>query len=661
MTTSAGRIRKLSDASAAVTLAAWTIVAMSVVITLYFGRDLLIPIALALLLSFVLSPLVSLAKKARLPRGPAVVLVVLFAFAIIGGIGAVIAGQVNQLAGDLPKYQTTMREKAQSLRVMSGGSRTLERAADLLQNLGEEFEKPKDPPAGPNPSAGRPSNAPLPVEVRQPPPSSLDNLKSILGALLHPMATTGIIIVFVIFILLQREDLRNRLMSLAGASDIQRTTAALDDAAKRLSRLFLTQIVLNAGFGFAIGVGLWALGVPGAGLWGVMAAVLRFVPYIGAVIAAVFPLLLAAAVDPGWTTFVATFVLFAVIEPIVGHLIEPMVYGRSTGLSPVAVVVSATFWTALWGPIGLVLATPLTVCLVVLGRHVESLAFLDTLFGDRPALSAPELFYQRMLAGDPVEAAERADEYLRGRSLSNYYEEVAIRGLLLAQQDAARGALDEPRVARIRNSVGDLVETMADVDDSEPSSLRGANEPEALEAIEESDAGLSGAGDASLLPTLDPDELPPAWREGAPVVCIGGRSPLDAATAEIVAQVVSKHGLPARHLGPSSLGRSKISDLDAGGVRVVCLTYLNPKRAAFMRYAVRRLRQANKDALIILACWSPGSEATDLETMRQESGADAVASSLRDVAEYCIAAVTTPREPMVGTQTATLADCAPAG
>ena len=293
----------------------------------------------------------------------------------------------------------------------------------------------------------------------------MESLQSLISPLLHPLATTGIIVIFVIFILLQREDLRNRLIRLAGSHDLQRTTAALDDAASRLSRLFLIQLLLNGSFGIIIGTGLWLIGVPSAILWGILAAVLRFVPYIGAAIAAAFPLALAVAVDPTWSMLLWTLALFVVVEPIVGHVIEPMVYGHSTGLSPVAVVASATFWTALWGPIGLVLATPLTVCLVVLGRHVESLEFLDVMFGDRPALSPPEIFYQRMLAGDPTEASEKAEEFLKERSLSSYYDEVALKGLQLAQADAERGALDHGRLTKIRDAVSEFASNISEQDD----------------------------------------------------------------------------------------------------------------------------------------------------------------------------------------------------
>ncbi|HEU0146431.1 MAG TPA: AI-2E family transporter, partial [Bradyrhizobium sp.] len=420
------------DVASLVGAVALAILGVIIVAVLYMGREVFVPVALAILLSFVLAPPVNFLQRVRVPRIIAVVGTVLFAFAIIFALGSLIATQLNRLAGDLPRYQSTIEGKIQSVRGVTGGSSTLERAAGMLQDLSKELDKPKSmPPAevrgsvavGPS---GPPSVTPIPVEVRQPDPSALENLRSLIAPLVSPLATTGIIIIFVIFILLQREDLRNRLIRLAGSHDLQRTTAALDDAAGRLSRLFLNQLLINTSFGVLIGVGLWVIGTPSAILWGILAGVLRFVPYIGSVISAAFPLALAVAVDPGWSMLIWTAVLFFVIEPAVGQVLEPMVYGRTTGLSPVAVVISATFWTALWGPIGLILATPLTVCMVVLGRHVERLAFLDVMFGNRPALSPPEIFYQRMLVGDPTEAADKAEEFLKERSLSSYYDDVAL-------------------------------------------------------------------------------------------------------------------------------------------------------------------------------------------------------------------------------------------
>ena len=481
------RARTSEELIALLSAVATAILAFIIITTLYFGREIFVPIALAILLSFVLAPLVGVLQRIRMPRGLAVVSVVILAFVLIFAMGSLLATQLTQLAGDLPRYQSTISEKIQSFRETTAGRGTLERASGMLKDLSKELEKPKDAAAGTgsilSPKAPAPLT-PVPVEVRQPDPSALESLQSLISPLLHPLATTGIIIIFVIFILLQREDLRNRLIRLAGSHDLQRTTAALDDAAGRLSRLFLIQLLLNGTFGVVIGLGLWLIGIPSAILWGILAAVLRFVPYIGAAIAAAFPLALAVAVDPSWSMLLWTIALFLVVEPIVGHVIEPMVYGHSTGLSPVAVVASATFWTALWGPIGLVLATPLTVCLVVLGRHVERLEFLDVMFGDRPALTPPEIFYQRMLAGDPTEAAEKAEEFLKERSLSSYYDEVALKGLQLAQVDAERGALDDERLTKIRDAVDEFTNNLSDQDDRLPPKLRSATDAEATSAVE---------------------------------------------------------------------------------------------------------------------------------------------------------------------------------
>src|SRR5215203_1999436 len=477
---------------------ATAILACIIVATLYFGREIFVPIALAILLSFVLAPLVGLLQHLRVPRGAAVVSVVVAAFALIFAMGSLLATQLTQLAGDLPRYQSTISEKIQSIRETTAGRGTLERASGMLKDLGKELDKPND--TGSKPGSGSILAAktaaplsPLQVVVRQPDPGALESLRTLISPLLHPLATTGIIIIFVIFILLQREDLRNRLIRLAGSHDLQRTTAALDDAAGRLSRLFLIQLLVNGAFGVVIGIGLWLIGIPSPILWGILAAVLRFVPYIGAVIAAAFPLALAVAVDPSWSMLLWTAALFLVVEPLVGHVIEPMVYGHSTGLSPVAIVASATFWTALWGPIGLVLATPLTVCLVVLGRHVERLEFLDVMFGDRPPLSPPEIFYQRMLAGDPTEAAEKAEEFLKQRSLSSYYDEVALKGLQLAQTDLDRGALNPERLIKIRDAVSEFANNIADEADVEPEKRNAFVNAEAAAAVD-------GLPDAASLP-----------------------------------------------------------------------------------------------------------------------------------------------------------------
>ncbi|MFC7554050.1 AI-2E family transporter [Pseudoroseomonas wenyumeiae] len=254
------------------------------------------------------------------------------------------------------------------------------------------------------------------MEVHQPQPTPLEMVKTYLSPVLSPLAHIGIILIVTIFVLLQREDLRDRLIRLFGSSDLHRTTVAMDDAAYRLSRYFLTQVAINASFGFIIGLGLMIIGLPSPILWGILAGLLRFVPYVGAILGALLPVALAAAVDPGWSMMIWTAALFLAIEPVIGHIIEPLAYGHSTGMSPVSVVLAAIFWSWIWGPIGLLLSTPLTLCLVVLGRHIDRLEFLDVILGDRPALTPVENFYQRTLAGDPDEAQEQAELLLKDRS-----------------------------------------------------------------------------------------------------------------------------------------------------------------------------------------------------------------------------------------------------
>jgi predicted PurR-regulated permease PerM len=636
------KARTSEELMALLSAVATAILAFIIITTLYFGREIFVPIALAILLSFVLAPLVGVLQRIRVPRGLAVVSVVIIAFALIFALGSLLATQLTQLAGDLPHYQSTISEKIQSFRETTAGRGTLERASGMLKDLSKELDKPKDAasPLGPgsilSPKTSVPPT-PVPVEVRQPDPGALESLRSLISPLLHPLATTGIIIIFVIFILLQREDLRNRLIRLAGSHDLQRTTAALDDAAGRLSRLFLIQLVVNGAFGVVIGVGLWLIGIPSAVLWGILAAVLRFVPYIGAFIAAAFPLALAVAVDPGWSMLLWTLALFLFVEPVVGHVIEPMVYGHSTGLSPVAVVASATFWTALWGPIGLVLATPLTVCLVVLGRHVERLEFLDVMFGDRPALSPPEIFYQRMLAGDPTEASEKAEEFLKERSLSSYYDEVALKGLQLAQADAERGALSDERLSKIRDAVGEFASNLSEQEDRPPPKLSSTTDAEASSAVE------SVGNDAAYenLPVLNKDELPLEWRGEYPVLCVAGRSLIDEAAAIMLKQLSTEHGLSARVEGAEALSTTNVFRLDTTGVALVCLVYLDGSGAAHMRYSVRRLRRKLPKATIILGCWMKDVDPAALEQMRDSSKADLVASSLGEAVKLCIEAAST--------------------
>src|SRR4051794_27102043 len=413
-----------------------------IVAGLYLGRTVLIPITLAVLLSFLLAPLVNPLRRIHLGRVPSVLLAVVLALGIILAIGGLIGSQLADLAQQVPKYAQTIRSKMDTIQNFA-----LARTNLVMHRLGQQLS----PTPAPQPKApAGTEQKPMPVEIHQPEPTPVELAERIIAPIIDPLSTTAIVLIVAVFVLLQREDLRDRLIRLFGSSDLHRTTVAMNDAARRLSRYFLTQLAVNASFGLVTGVGLFLIGVPSPVLWGVLGMLLRFVPYIGAPLAAALPVGLAAAIVPGWSMVVWSAGLYLAVEVIVGQVIEPLVYSHSTGLSPFSVVVSATFWTWLWGPIGLILSTPLTLCLVVLGRHVERLEFLDVILGDRPALTPVEGFYQRMLAGDPDEARDQAEHLLRDRPLSSYYDEVALKGLRLAAVDATRGVLTPVQLDRIK-------------------------------------------------------------------------------------------------------------------------------------------------------------------------------------------------------------------
>jgi hypothetical protein len=442
-----------------------------------------------------------------------------------------------------------------------------------------------------------PGQQPVPVEIREPDPTPLRIIQDILVPVLQPLATVGIVVVFVIFFLLQREDLRDRFIRLAGSGDLRRTTEALDDAFGRLSRYLLMQTAINTTFGLLIGIGLALIGIPNPVLWGVLAMLLRFVPYIGSVIAAIFPGALALAVDPGWSMLLWTGGLFLVVEPITGQVIEPFLYGHSTGLSPVAVVVAAAFWTWLWGPVGLLLSTPLTLCLVVLGRHVARLEFLDVVLGDEPALSLEENFYQRILASDPDEAAHQAEAFLKDKPLSAYYDDVAVKGLALAQLDVNRGELDHERRVQIKEAVDGVIDNLAD--------------------------------HAAPVAAPEGDE--------STVLCAAGRGSLDEAVAAMLAQLLAKDGIGVRVVPGFAVSAPNMSRLDVTGVQIVCLSYLEPGDFTNARYLVRRLRRRLPRARIVVGFWTLSDDDAKRRNALQETGADDVVTSLRQAADLIVA------------------------
>jgi predicted PurR-regulated permease PerM len=610
-------------------------VGVVVIAALYFGREVFVPLSLAVLLSFALGPFVMLLRRWHFGRVPSVAAAVMSAFLLISGIGVLLGSQLAELAQNLPQYETNIAGKIHSLRGTAAESSIVGRASAMLKNLGNDITKPTDGVDDPkariaaSPGAGD-TAVPVLVEIHQADSNPLQIVEQVVGPLLQPLTMAGIVTVFVIFFLLQREDLRDRFIRLAGSRDLQRTTAALDDAAGRVSRYLLMQTAINAGFGLLIGVGLWSIGVPNPVLLGVLAMLLRFVPYIGAVMALALSAAVAVAVDPGWSMLLWTVALFALAESIVGQIVEPHLYSHSTGLSAVAVVVAAAFWTWLWGPIGLLLSTPLTVCLVVLGRHVDRLEFLQVLLGNQPALAPEESFYQRILAGDPDEAADQAEEFLKDNSLSAYYDDVAIRGLALAQLDVNRGTLDHRQRVQIKEAIDGVIDDLSDHDDAMPASVKEATPPE-----------------SALSPVLSQDQLAPAWRNGA-VMCVAGRGSLDEATAAMLAQLLDKHGIGARVVASASVSAASLFALDTTGVQLACLSYLEPGGFTHARYLARRLRRKLPGAKIFVGFWTLNEEGPALSHALDATGADLVVTSLRKAIEKIVAAATEPaRQPRV--------------
>jgi predicted PurR-regulated permease PerM len=606
---------------------------------LYIGREVLLPLALAILLSFVLTPLLLLLRKIKVPRVPAVIVVVTLAFAIIFALGWMLSHQVAQLASDLPRYQHVLAGKISALRKSAESSGTFDNIAGALKGLEDEIAQRAAPlPESPAASAGldeRDPDRPIPVEIRTPEPRAFAILQSVLGTVLPPLATAGIVILFVIFILLQREDLRDRLVRLMGASDMQRTTATMNDAATRLSRYFLRQVLINSAYGTFIALGLWAIGVPSPIVWGILAMLMRFVPYVGPFIAAAPPVLLAAVVEPGWTMVLLTGGLFLVSELIMGQVIEPLVYGHGTGLSPIAVILSTVFWTWLWGPLGLLLAMPLTVCLVVLGRHVEALNFLEVLLGDKPALTPAQSFYQRALIGDSAEATYQAEVCLKkGRPLVDYLDEVALGGLKLAERDAERGSLDADNLESIEETVDEMMDNLTDF---EPRRWFRKVEVE----VEEAPGGLASL--TSIEQEEEIDQLPilgalaPGWEVEDAVLCIGGRTPLDEAAGRMLAGVLRRQGLKARALPSDAISAAHIVSLEASKTKLVCLSYLGAgANAAHVRYLVRRLRRILPDgATVLVGFWCDERGGAGIKALEATAEADAYVTSLKEAARFC--------------------------
>ena len=538
---------------------------LAVCAILYYGQQILIPIVLAILLSLLLAPCVRVLQKIRVPKSAAIISVVLIAFAVLFAMTAVLATSLTNLAGDLPQYESNLREKARSLKFATSGGDTIEKAANVLKDLQTELQQPQQS------SLTNPSNRPIPVEIREPNFGPLDPVISAVAILIHPLTQLGIVVLMVVLILFNREDLRNRLVRLAGTGDIHRTTIALDEAGDRLSSLFTTQLLINGLTGAFIGVALAVIGIPGAILWGVLTAVMRFVPYVGVFMSAVFPIIIAAAIGEGWTLALLAAGIILLVEITVGQVLEPLFFGKMTGLSTFAIVASAAFWATLWGPIGLILATPLTVGLLVIGRNIESLKFFDVLLGSEAVLTPDHVFYQRLLASDPIEAAEQADVFLKEGRLDDFLDEVAVPALMLANYDHIRGVFSSERLTVIANSFSETLDEIWTDGDS-------------------------------------------AAQKNVPVLLITAHGPLNFAATLAFSALLKTRGVSHQMLPEDVIAPGKSPEIDMANVGFVCLCYLTAPSEAKHNYVLRRISPLVKEAQLISVAWSGSADRVQVQS-----------------------------------------------
>ncbi len=594
--------RAVPDPSSGLTAKYRTAVIAAVVVTgLYFGQPVLMPLALAVLASFALSPLLALLRRLRFGHIPSVLVTMVLAVVILGTVGLFMGSQFARLAAQLPSYQTNLTAKIQSVMGSAVNNGTLTRLRQTADTIARQVSGER-PRVAPLDAANAPME-PVPVVIERQSLAPLEMAQNLAGPLLEPLALIALVLVFVGFILLQKDDLRDRAVRLAGSGDLQRTTIALDEAASRLSRYLFLQTCVNTVFGLLIGAGLWLIGIPNAGLWALMATLFRFVPYVGVPIVFLFPATLALAVDPGWSMLAWVAALFIILDFITGQMVEPLLYGRSMGLSAVAVVVAAVFWTWLWGPMGLLLSTPLTMCFVVLARHVDGLKFIEVMLGDKPPLTLEQSLYLRMLADDPDEAADEAETFLRHNTVAAYYDEVAARALMLAQSDVNRGVLDERRQNHIRDAIRNLVDNLAAHADKEEPPMPAA---------------------------------PESWRD-RPVLCVAGRGPLDEAAGVLVTDMLGKYGLGARLVSADDTSAANIGELDIEGVRLVCVSYLKPGTFKNARYQVRRLRKVIPGVPIIALFWGLSDDNSRYLDSIEATECDIVTTGLKETLRHILA------------------------
>lgn len=588
---------------------------------LYAGRAVLIPITVALMLSLLIAPSVRRLRRLGLSQTPAVLLAVLALAVVLSAVAAVLGTQVLRMAGGLPQYERTIQQKLSYLDEI-----TLGRVDALTSETSRLVESRASSLASTSAGTGTASStAPIPVELHQPRSSPLQVIARVVASIWQPIASTGIVVVVLVFVLLEHETLRDRFIRVVGGTNIRLTTAALNDAGERLSRYFVSQFAVNLGVGVTIALGLVLLGVPQAFLWGALATLLRFVPYIGIWLAALLATALAVAVDPGWSLAISTLVLFVVVELIAGQAVEPNLYGHTTGLSPLSVVVAAIFWSAIWGPIGLVLSTPLTLCLLVVGRHIRALNFLDLLLGESQALTLAQRFYQRALSGDPVEILALARAFLKRNSFAAYCDLVLMPALHLVSLDRENGAITPEQQTKMRDV---LVQVVSDLS-NEPRRLR---RPRGS-VLDDQNPGLILRQHREQL--LGRWQGPIAVPPGSILLCIGLGTRADTIAAELLVRALRERNLDARHVLLEDLdAQDRPPDANPASIGIVYLVSAFPSLERDKSQDVIDRIQRRFPSGRVVAVFLPGVLIpTDLSS--QASLADSGVSSFEAAVQLC--------------------------
>ena len=545
------------------------------VATLYFARSILVPLALAVLIAFILSPVVTWLEKIHFGRVVAVGVVSILFISSTAGLAWVVTHQLLDVADKIPDYKENIKDKLSVVRSMRDGR--ISKATGTVSELGSEISAAATP-AQPANSAAHQRSRPMPVVVQtQSDPFSM--LTNMLGPLLGPIGTGGVVVVFAIFMLINRESLRNRLLRLAGQGHLSSTTRALDDATKRVSRYLLLQSLVNVAYGSLVGLGLHLIGVPNPVLWGVLAGLFRYIPYLGPLVGGLLPLLLALGAFDDWKRPLLVLAMFVVLELSTANFVEPMLYGSQTGITSLAILIAAIFWTVVWGPVGLLLSTPLTVCLVAFGKHTPKLEFLTVLFGDETVLPQDAKIYQRLLASDPEEAREIAEAHVKESSIEDLYESVLIPMLILAKHDRDRRHIDENQLAYLYQNTRELVEELGDEFASVTADSAGQPEPRKKPDLA---AGRPAAYEALVVPAQD---------EGDEIVGM------------MLAQFASKAGHRMK-----VLAADRISELEKSSANrspfVVCISALPPCSLSRTRSLFEKLKQSHGGANILVGLWN---------------------------------------------------------